>query len=165
MLTKIKALLMAIYLFFMCIPYGNSPIDIKMTEPTLTVCGTVYELKDDMEPIKVSAGILDVLGSSPFSFSAKCENVGRPFKGHEPFHPVVALYKVENGKRSFIDLLIVYDECVPRDVLIKNGDTLNVHEQFSFTQIPSETIEPGVYNLEISVYGCKTVFEDVIVIK
>lgn len=173
MLTKIKALLMAIYLFFMCIPYGNSPIDIKMTDPTLEVWNgesyVVYELKDGMEPIEAAAKTIDVgpihFQTTPFSFSAKYKNVGRPFKGHEPFHPAVSLYKVKNGKYSAIFIDQIYEPCEPTDVLIKNGEILDVYEEFSIPQNYSEPVEPGVYSLEINVYGCKTVFEDVVIIK
>lgn len=140
-INKIEALILALTLFFVGLVYGDKPIEVEFDCELST-----YEISTD----EFGRIHLD------------CVNVGRPFEGVEPFHANFKFFKIENGKKVYVryEGSITVDS-EPRAVLVKSGEEFGYNQIFLFP----EGTEPGVYSLEVEVYGCEKIYEDVLTIK
>ncbi len=138
---KIEAIILAITLFFVGVVYGDEPIEVEFTCELST-----YEIStDEVGRIKLD-----------------CVNVGRPFEGEEPFHAGFNFFKVENGKKVYVRCEgMITNDSEPRAVLVESGEEFGYRQKFIFP----EGTEPGVYSLEVKVYGCKKVYEDILTVK
>lgn len=142
MFARLKALIMAIYLLIAAIPYGNAPIQVEFD----------CTMKD---------GIYEYAPGDWGSVSIECKNVGKPFKGETPYSPSVSIYKIENGEKQYLPCIGIALPAEPEDIIIKNGDEFVLGDDFKVL----EDAESGTYSMEVTVYGCTKVYEDVIIIK
>lgn len=92
------------------------------------------------------------------------KNVGRPFEGKEPFEPSVAVYREKNGERIFLRTLTEVDCVEPNPILVKKGDTFEKTKVYSCYPDFADEYEPGVYSVQVWVYGCTKVYENIITI-
>ena len=149
---KIQALILSIVLFFVGLIYGDKPIEI---EYTVEINGT-----------EISAGdCVEVAAGEDIIVSCFCENVGRPFEGTSIYSAKSNFYKIENGEKEYLTTysgIGLGEE--PQPILIKNGDKFYAGDGNYFEPDVANP-EPGVYTMEVSVYGCEKVFENVLVIK
>lgn len=140
---KTQALILAVIVFFMAIPYGNAPKEIDMSLKT---------------------GVYEFQGEEVFSLSASWENVGRPFLGESHDDEHFSIFRIENGERKYFsfgfDSVITDDESVPRiiETHYKGGF------RFFNCSLRGDDIEPGAYSVAVTVYGCEKVFEDALII-
>lgn len=138
---KIEAIILAITLFFVGVVYADQPIEVDFDCELST-----YEISTD----EVGRIHLD------------CVNVGRPFEGEEPFHASFEFFRIENGKKIYARYEgSITNDSEPRAVLVKSDDTFGYSQKFIF---PKDT-DPGVYSLEVEVYGCEKIYEDILTIK
>lgn len=145
MMTKINALIMAIYLFFAGFIYGDEPIKVDFD------CEfSQYEFAC---PEEFSLRV-----------SVKCKNVGRPFEGKDPFEALVAVYREENGKMIILNTLSIIDMEECRPILVKKGDTFYGDCIYEYHPYFADEYKPGVYSVAVWVYGCKKVYKDIITI-
>lgn len=137
--NRITAILMALYVFFAGIPYGNEPEKVDFSvETKMGVC-------NDIEGNERPACNVHVV----------TENVGRPFiaSSHESAH--IYLYRIVDGKRepfSNYYLRTWHTTDVPHDEVIKNGQKRSYTSYYMFVY----DYEPGDYYLEVKVeHGIK----------
>ncbi|MBE6775959.1 MAG: hypothetical protein E7543_07210 [Ruminococcaceae bacterium] len=149
---RIQALLLSIILFFVGLIYGDKPIEIDYT---VEINGTEISAGESIELPKGEAIIV----------ACFCENVGRPFEGKSLYHAKTDFYKIENGEKKYISYYggIGLDE-ESQPILIKSGEKFSVGNA-SYFEPEVEAPEPGAYTVEVSVYGCKQVFENALIIK
>ena len=148
---RIQALLLSILLFFVGLIYGDKPIEIDYT---VEINGTEISAGDSFEWPE---------GERSIRVYCHCENVGRPFEGEDIYSPNVGFYRYVNGEKEYLDFWSVSVDAVPQPVLVKGEETFTVFEYFEIN--PDDKPEPGAYSMEVSVYGCEKVFENVLVIK
>ncbi len=148
MLSKIQALLLSIVLFFVGLIYGDTPVEIDYT---VSINGTDIVAGDNVEiPV----------GRNLYVF-CYCENTSRPFEGtdlHNNAH--VSFYKYENGKKVYLSRSGISVDAVPRPILIKGGEKFRE----DYHSLINPDAEPGVYTMEVSVFGCTQIYENVITV-
>lgn len=147
---RIQALFLSIVLFFVGLIYGDKPVEIDYT---VEINGTEISVGDSIE---LPAG-------EAITVSCSCENVGRPFEGKTFYEPSVSFYKYADGEKVYLELWGASPDIVSRPKLIKGGESFDISAYFEIN--PDKETEPGVYTMEVSVYGCKQIFEDALVIK
>ena len=148
---RIHALFLSILLFFVGLIYGDKPIEIDYTvkiNSTEISAGDTFEWPEGEKSIRVYCS---------------CENVGRPFEGSDIYGPAVSFYRYVNGEKVYLDFWSISVDAVPQPILVKKGENFNIFEYFEVN--PDNKPEPGVYTMEVSVYGCKQIFENVFIIK
>ncbi|MBQ3137642.1 MAG: hypothetical protein IJB74_09205 [Clostridia bacterium] len=151
MIYKIQAILLSIVLFFVGLIYGDKPIEIDYIvkiDDTEISAGDTFEWPEGEKSIRVYCS---------------CENVGRPFEGENIYTPNISFYRYVNGKKEYLDFWTTTVDAEPQPILIKKGDIFNVFEYFEIN--PDNKPKPGAYTMEVSVYGCKQIFENVLIIK
>ncbi len=148
---RIQALLLSIVLFFVGLIYGDKPVEIDYT---VKINSTEISEGDTFEWVE---------GENSIRVYCFCKNVGRPFEGEDIYTPNVSFYRYVNGEKVYLDFWMVAVDAEPQPILIKKGEIFNIFEYFEIN--PDNEPEPGIYTMEVSVYGCKKVFEDVLVIK
>ncbi|MBQ9912914.1 MAG: hypothetical protein IJO73_01660 [Clostridia bacterium] len=148
---RIQALILSIVLFFVGLIYGDKPIEIDYTvkiDGTEISAGDTFEWPEGEKSIRVYCS---------------CENVGRPFEGATFYEPHISFYKYVNEKKVYLDFWSVSVDAVSQPTLIKKGETFDTSSYFEIN--PDNKPEPGAYTVEVSVYGCKQIFENALIIK
>ncbi|MBQ7116972.1 MAG: hypothetical protein IJN88_02035 [Clostridia bacterium] len=145
---KIQSVLLSLTLFFVGIMYGDAPIEV---EYSVHINNTEISVGDTFEWPE---------GEKSITVYCSCKNVGRPFEGSDLYDPNVGFYRYVNGEKEYLDFWSISVDAIPQPILIKNGDTFNIFRSFIIN--PDDVPEAGVYNMEVSVYGCKQVFENVL---
>lgn len=155
MMTKINALIIAIYLFFAGFIYGDEPVKVEF----------------DCEFSRTEFSCPEEFG---FTLTIKGKNVGRPFEGDKPYYVDVSVYRVVNGEKRYLRWEGTWDDGLSRRVLIKHGEELEFITKpgswyavgYDFTSgDPTRGIEPGIYSVEVRVYGCEKVYENILMIR
>ena len=144
MIVKLKALLMALTLFFVGLFYGDAPINIKFT---CEIPSTVYEYNIG-DTVEIHATI---------------ENVGRPFKAVKANAIDIAVYTVTDS-----EIVTPYEEEILDELpwerteeLIQKG--FKSDAEFVFTI--KENAPKGDYIVRVSAFGVTETFEGLITIK
>lgn len=145
MMTKINALIMAIYLFFAGFIYGDEPIKVEFDCEI-----SQYEFAS---PEEFGLGV-----------TVSGKNIGRPFEGTKPFEPSVAVYREENGEIIILKTTTTIDLGEPQPILVKNGDTFYGHSYCEYQPYFADEYKPGVYSVAVWAYGCRKVYKDIITI-
>ncbi len=148
---KIQALLLSIVLFFVGLIYGDKPVEIDYT---VKINGIEILSGDNVELPE---------GETSIIVSCHCKNVGRPFEGETFDEPAVGFYKYENGEKEYLDLWGISVDMVSQPTLIKSEEIFDLSAYFTIN--PDEKPEPGIYNMEVNVYGCEQIYENVLTVK
>lgn len=145
MLNKMMAFFMAVYLFFAGIPYGSEPVKVEFE----------YEIPSQVKVCE--PGDLVSMGKITVT------NVGRPFKGTDPFEDCVNefMYQVIDGKTVILKSWQYITAEEPRTAIIKHGYT---HEVYYSFHIEDDAV-PGIYSLQVSCGGSTQVFENVLEVR
>ncbi len=144
---KIQSVFLSLSLLLVGLIYGDTPVEIDYT---VYINGTEISAGDNIE--------LSLSGS--LSVVCHCENTGRPFEGISYHEPYVYFYKTDNGEKTPLSQWTYTTDEVRKPVLVKSGEKFTGSE---YSDLAPDT-EPGVYTLEISVYGCKQIYENVLTI-
>ena len=157
MRARIISFFMAIYLFLICLPYGNQSKKIEFS----------YELQGG----KTEYTVGDVL-----TIKCTAKNVGKPFT-FDLFKPETSPYismefftTKDNGERCNIlrppegyqppPGIEVYDDPIyDKTILIKKNQTWEDTHTYRL-----ENPEPGVYSMTVYSCGCEKVFENVLTV-
>ncbi len=145
---KIQSVLLSLTLFFVGIMYGDAPIEVDYS---VRIDGTEISVGDTFEWPE---------GERSITVYCSCENIGRPFEGNDIYEPAVGFYRYVNGKKVYLDFWNISVDAIPQPILVKKGETFDIFDRFIIN--PDDEPEPGVYTMEVSVYGCKQVFENVL---
>lgn len=141
-MTSLKALIMALTLFFVGLFYGDEPVKVEFTATT-------------SETI-ISAG-------DSFYINYTCINKGKPFKGYCHDTPTINFVNSETNeiinKYSFDG---ISSDCEGHYFLVK---TDAVFCSGSLTITFPKDVASGTYDIILSMYDCVQVFENAITIK
>ena len=141
MIVKLKALLMALTLFFVGLFYGDEPVKVEFTATT-------------SETI-ISAG-------DSFYINYTCINKGKPFKGFCQDTPKINFINSETNERAKYSFDGISSDCAGHYFLVKTDDAFcGGSLKITFP----EDIASGTYNIVISMYDCVQTFENAITIK
>ncbi len=144
---RIEALLLSVALFFVGFIYKDAPVEISYT---VSINGTEISAEESLEiPLN---GRLDV--------SCLCENTGRPFEGTIYHEPQVYFYKIENGEKIPLSRWSYTTDEVRTPVLVKSGEKFTGSECSNL----APDAQSGTYTLEISLYGNKQVYKNVLTV-
>lgn len=149
-LFKIESLFLSLTLLLVGFIYGDAPVEIDYT---VEIRGTEISVGDTFEWPE---------GEKSIRVYCLCENVGRPFEGKSFYTPYISFYSYENGEKKYLDFWTVSVDAVSQPILVKSGEAFTLSEYFQIN--PDNVPEPGVYTMEVSVYGCTQIFEDLLVI-
>ncbi len=145
---EIQSVFLSLTLILVGFIYADKPIEITYT---VNVNGTEISQGDNIE-IPVD-GYVDVY--------CYCENTGRPFEGtslHDNAH--VSIYKYENDEKKYLSVSYISSDFIPNPILIKSGEKFT---EFSCCILDPDA-EPGIYTMEISVFGHKQIYENVLTV-
>ncbi len=130
---RIKALILAIYLFFGGLIYGNS-IDLDFTaKAEMTDYGCVV--------------------------IAEVTNNGKPYMGTNEDKPRAPFYRIVDGKKVYGAGLTssyseIHDDVEPYPVLVKHGETRTLIRHYYFT----DDYKPGEYFVDVTIPDCDKVY-------
>ena len=147
-MLKIQAFLLSIIMLLVGVIYGDKPVEIDYI---VKINGTEISQGDNIE----------VSAEKDISINCACENIGRPFKGEDIYYANVSFYKYVNGEKRYLSLSGIVVDAESKPILIRSGDKFSVSADFSF----DSNAEAGVYSMEISVYDCKQIYENVLTVK
>lgn len=141
MILRIQSMLIAIYLFFAGIIYGNAPKEMSFT-------------------CNVPSGVCEYEAGDKIELHIKTENVGRPFKAVTFDSLDVYIYQEIDGKRVTPYDVGYRDDlpCEWTEELIKTGYTYETTCTFTV----SENAPKGIYNVSVSQFGESEIFEGLI---
>ncbi len=145
---KIQALLLSIILFFVGLIYGDKPVEIDYT---VSINGTEISAGDNF----------DLSDRKSLVVSYLCENKGRPFEGIDIYSGMVGFYKFKDGEKKYLSVSYIGVDAEPRPILIKRGEKFNVSSYLNL----NPDAEPGVYSMEVNIYGCEQIYENVLTVK
>ena len=140
--SRVISILMAIYVFFAGLPYGNEPPKVEYT-------------------VKISMNYHEP--DNIYSFDS-CEvevmakNVGRPFIASNDEEPLVLFYRIVNGEKEYVHTDSVHDAAVPHDVIVKHGEVRRLRSSNIFGM--TENYEPGEYIAEVHVNHTDKVYTE-----
>lgn len=144
---KFESVFLSLTLLLVGFVYADKPIEIDCT---VYINGEEISVGDNIAI--PSDGNLDV--------TCKCENIGRPFEGISYHEPYAYFYKTENGEIAALSQWSYSTDEVRKPVLVKSGEifTGSVYSNLA------PDAEPGVYTLEISLYGHTQIYENVLTV-
>ena len=141
---RITAILMAIYIFFAGIPYGNEPAKVEFTvETSMGSCSDSFGNKGPSCRVVVTV-----------------ENIGRPFIASNDEKPHAVVYRLVDGEKEYLSYSggETVDEVVSQDVIIKHGQVRTLLLKLCFVR----GYEPGEYILEVTVDHSDKVYTETI---
>lgn len=145
---RIEAIFLSIVLFLVGFIYKDTPIEIE------------YTVK--INETEISAGNnIEIPAGDSISVYCYCENKGRPFEGtdlHDNAH--VSFYRYEGSKKIYLSLSGVSVDAEPNPILIKSGEKFT--EPFRAYLDPDA--EAGTYSVEVTVFGHKQVYENILTV-
>lgn len=137
MLIKIQSFIIAIYLLIAGLSYADKTVKV--------------ECDIDFAVTEFSPG-------ESGTFEIRCKNIGIPFKGESPHNVDYSFFKTVDGERVYLDFTCAVDEGNSLNLfVVKNAEEFIINGNFTL----DEDAEKGVYSVEIKVYGCEHIFENV----
>ena len=144
---KIQSVFLSLTLLLVGFIYADKPIEID------------YTVYINGEEISAGENIIIPLNGN-LDVTCKCENTGRPFEGISYHEPYVYFYKTVNGEKIALSQWCYSTDEVRKPVLVKSGEKFTGSEYSNL----APDAEPGIYTLEINVYGCKQIYENVLTV-
>ena len=133
--SRIRAFLMAAYIFFAGLAYGNEPIKVEYTAKVVT----------EERAIVVTAEVT---------------NVGRPYIGSTDDCPSIEVYKMVDGEKVHLkEYSCAFTADMPQQVIVKHGEVR--HMQIAYFLI---VCDPGEYTVEVQIEHSDKVFTDTVML-
>ncbi|MBQ3137697.1 MAG: hypothetical protein IJB74_09490 [Clostridia bacterium] len=148
-ILKIQSVLLSAVLFVIGIIYSDTPTKINCT---VYINGT-----------EISSGYTAKISlNEDIAVHCACKNIGKPFEGKDIYNAGVSVYRYINGEKIYINLWSISVDAEPRPILIKSDEKFDVYTNLFFD--PDNKPEPGIYSMNVTVYGNTQIYENVLMI-
>lgn len=160
-MSKLTAFILAFYLFFSGLIYGNESVKVEILESPFDDGPIICEVPHHPGGVFNENGKTVTYYNTTVNWAFKCKNTGRPIKGESHYEINYSLRSTRPDTPP-IRVLTVSDDTMGHDVLIRHNETVCMYAYFV---VPADT-PAGVWSVVVNVYGSpEVVYENAFIIK